>query len=76
MLFVFTGKNRDYRVEVPIATGDINKSGKIDISDVILCLRMAIKLDPVDTSLGDINGDGEVDITDVIKILRIAIGLD
>jgi|GEM_PF-1740295 len=37
---------------------------------------MAIKLDPVDTSLGDINGDGEVDITDVIKILRIAIGLD
>ncbi|HOV22294.1 MAG TPA: clostripain-related cysteine peptidase [bacterium] len=55
--------------------GDVDKSGGIDISDVILCLRMAIELDPLDTSLADINGDGEVDITDVILILRRVVGL-
>ena len=56
--------------------GDINGDGSIDIIDVILCLRMAIGLDPVDKNLADMNGDGEVDITDVILILRKAIGLD
>jgi hypothetical protein len=47
----------------------------VDISDVILCLRQTIGLDPVDKNLADMNGDGEVDITDVILILRKAIGL-
>jgi len=56
--------------------GDINNDGSIDIVDVILCLRMAIGLDPVNLNLADMNGDGEVDITDVILILRKAIGLD
>jgi hypothetical protein len=56
--------------------GDINGDGSIDISDVILCLRMAIGLDPVNVNLADMNGDGEVDISDVILILRKAIGLD
>ena len=55
--------------------GDINGDGSIDISDVILCLRMAIGLDPVDKNLADMNGDGEIDIVDVILILRKAIGL-
>jgi len=56
--------------------GDINNDGSIDIVDVILCLRMAIGLDPVNLNLADMNGDGEVDIVDVILILRKAIGLD
>jgi len=55
--------------------GDLNGDNNIDISDVILCLRMAIGLDPVN-NLADMNDDGEIDITDVIKILRKAIGLD
>jgi len=55
--------------------GDINLDGVVDISDVILCLRMAIGLDPVDKNLADMNGDGEIDIVDVILILRKAIGL-
>jgi len=56
--------------------GDINNDCIIDISDVILCLRMAIGFDPVNVNLADMNGDGEVDISDVILILRKAIGLD
>ena len=60
---------------ISIQKGDINRDNVIDISDVILCLRMAIGLDPVNVNLADMNGDGEVDITDVILILRKAIGL-
>jgi len=56
--------------------GDINGDGEIDISDVILCLRMAIGLDPVNLNLADMNDDGTVDISDVILVLRKAIGLD
>jgi len=56
--------------------GDLNGDTQIDISDVILCLRMAISLDPVDIYLGDMNDDNNVDISDVILILRKAIGLE
>jgi len=55
--------------------GDINEDGIIDISDVILCLRMAVGLDPANITLADINSDGVIDISDVILILRVAIGL-
>ncbi len=56
--------------------GDLNQDTGIDISDVILCLRMAIDLDSVDIYLADMNNDQQVDISDVILILRKAIGLD
>ncbi|MCM8821633.1 MAG: carboxypeptidase-like regulatory domain-containing protein [Candidatus Omnitrophica bacterium] len=56
--------------------GDLNHDAEVDIRDVILCLRMAIDLDPVDPGLADMNEDGQVDILDVILILRKAIDLD
>jgi parallel beta-helix repeat protein len=55
--------------------GDINKDGIIDISDVILELRMALKLDPIQPC-SDINNDGVVDISDVILTLRMALKID
>ena len=55
--------------------GDINKDDLIDISDVILILRMALQIDPIQ-SCSDINNDGIVDISDVILTLRMALGLD
>jgi len=55
--------------------GDINKDEKIDISDVILVLRIALQLDP-EADCSDINNDGVVDISDVILTLRMALGLD
>jgi len=55
--------------------GDLNKDGNFDISDVILCLRQAIELDPRIPD-SDVNFDETTDISDVILILRKAIGLD
>jgi hypothetical protein len=56
-------------------SGDINGDGEVDISDVILCLRMAIGKIPVDLQKADMDSSGEIDIIDVIIILRAAIGL-
>jgi len=55
---------------------DISGEGTVDIFDVILCLRMAVGLDPVNIQTADMNSDGVVDISDVILILRKAIGLN
>ncbi len=55
--------------------GDINKDGSVDISDVILVLRIALVLDDP-KPCSDINNDGNVDISDVILTLRMALGLD
>ncbi|MCM8759133.1 MAG: putative Ig domain-containing protein [Candidatus Omnitrophica bacterium] len=62
--------------KLPQASGDLNSDGTTDISDVILCLRQAIGLDPVNVAAADMNDDGVVDISDVILVLRKAIGLD
>ncbi|MBI5750462.1 MAG: hypothetical protein HZA00_15200, partial [Nitrospinae bacterium] len=56
-------------------TGDINKDGIIDISDVMLELRITLQLDPIQPC-SDINNDGIVDISDVMLTLRMALGLD
>jgi hypothetical protein len=55
--------------------GDMNYDETVDISDVILVLRMALGLDPEDPC-ADINDDGVVIISDVILTLRMALGLD
>lgn len=54
---------------------DINNDGQVDISDVILVLRIALGLDP-SAPCSNINGDSTVDISDVILTLRMALGLD
>jgi len=56
--------------------GDINTDGSLDILDVILCLRMAEGLDPVNLETADINNDGVINIDDVILIAKKAIGLE
>ncbi|MCK9266921.1 hypothetical protein M0P98_08665, partial [bacterium] len=71
--------------------GDINLDGEnvVNISDVILCLRMSIGLDVIIedknyskpypewlTIRGDLNKDKEINISDVILVLRKSIGLD
>lgn len=69
--------------------GDINRDKSVDVTDVILCLRMAVELDIVidgvtysppsynDTlkTLADMNVDQLVDVSDVILTLRKAVGL-
>jgi len=50
--------------------GDVTLDGRVDILDVIACLRMATELDTPDPALADLNSDGTVDIQDVVLVLK------
>jgi hypothetical protein len=63
----------NFRRFIENKSGDLDKNGLVDISDVILVLRRALQLDP-QKPCSDINNI--VDISDVILTLRIALGLD
>lgn len=59
--------------------GDLNNSGQVDISDVILVLRcsLGLPIEPYEClPCGNVNGEGSVDISDVILTLRMALGMD
>ena len=62
-----------------IIKGDINQEGNINLTDVIIALRMSLGFDEAtdqDKIVGDMNDDGEVTLTDVILILRKSLGFD
>jgi hypothetical protein len=63
-----------YRKEIRLL-GDVDEDRDVDISDVILVLRIALGLDDPH-SCADIDGSGNVDISDVILTLRLALELD
>jgi hypothetical protein len=44
--------------------GDLNRNGKLDISDPLLLMRSLQQAQEIPLSLGDFNGDGKVDILD------------
>jgi len=69
------GRINAFKAVSHVLLGDLNGDGNIDISDVILVLRMSLGLDPV-SECSDINADVAVDISDVILTLRMALGLD
>jgi len=86
----FDDSNNTYLLKInpSLLKGDINGDGEVNISDVILCLRMAIGLPitidgqtyetPYDLfkSVADMNYSEDIDISDVILVLRKAIGLE
>jgi hypothetical protein len=51
--------------------GDVNGDGRVNIVDVILCLRMALGLEPPDLARADMNADNFIDIRDVLQVLII-----
>ena len=62
-----------------IIKGDINQEGNINLTDVIIALRMSLGFDEAtdqDKIVGDMNDDGELTLTDVILILRKSLGFD
>jgi hypothetical protein len=71
--------------------GDINQDGKVDMSDAVQGLIIALDVEPVENTFalmsGDVAppsdpdrflvpGDGVIDLSDVTRILRRAVGLD
>ena len=58
--------------------GDIDNSGKVDLTDALLSLKAAlgiIELDDEQAAAAEVNGDNSVDLTDTVMILKIALGI-
>lgn len=74
---VFEGQLTSLYINLEHATkGDPSADRTIDISDVIMCLRIVIGLETQDFKTCDMNNDGSIDISDVILILRMSINLE
>ncbi|MBF0452971.1 MAG: hypothetical protein HQK75_19880 [Candidatus Magnetomorum sp.] len=59
--------------EYPDIPGDINRDGFIDLSDIILALRIISGFDvdmTVDASLADISGNNAIDLTEIIFVIK------
>ena len=63
--------------EAPLAPGDANGDGVIDMTDALLVMRYALGLmnDLPGLDYVDMNGDGLVNMTDALLILRAALGI-
>jgi hypothetical protein len=57
--------------------GDLNEDTKVNISDAILALRIAVggqTSTPAQVAVGDLNRDGKIDIADTLIVLQGAVG--
>ena len=63
-----------FKMEVrPIAKGDVNADGIVNIADVSSIISYILEEMPTwfTESVADVNGDGQIDVTDVIAIIDI-----
>lgn len=77
-MFADFGGNRYYSNKKTFRTkgssvikGDVNRDGKVDLSDAIALLNKITAQEEVDTVTGDVNQDGKVDLQDAIGLLNL-----
>lgn len=63
----------DYTDDTVIVKGDINRDGKINLTDIMLCMnnvskKIVLTGDAADAA--DINDDGKVNITDLLRLVN------
>ena len=70
-------KALDQKAEVPAGSGDLNRDGRVNVSDVMAACKILARKSggilPSDSEirLGDLTGDKDVDISDVMRICKI-----
>lgn len=83
-----TGSNGDHDIEGKCLTksvtfirpnyqkGDMNKSGDIELEDIIILLKVYLSGHPTNEELeiGDLSANGSINIADVIMLLKIYLG--
>ncbi|MBW3624820.1 MAG: hypothetical protein KY468_15565 [Armatimonadetes bacterium] len=58
--------------------GDLNDDGSLTVQDAILCLQVALEIQPLQarpTGIGDMDGDGRLTVGDAVLILKRVVGL-
>ncbi|MDE6729180.1 MAG: hypothetical protein K2J71_00180 [Oscillospiraceae bacterium] len=76
---IHTGENSENSGNSPLAKGDVNGDGKVDIADVILINRVYVDLEKVSKEqqqAGDIDKSGKLDLADAMLVMRYLVGLE
>ncbi len=60
----------------PVVPGDVDGSGKVNVSDVTVLINMILGIVETDEQLADINGDGKVNVSDVTALINIILGVE
>ena len=64
------GKNVGGDTPAPL-TGDVNKDGIVNVSDVTELINMILGSATPDAAVGDLNGDGTINVSDVTELINI-----
>ncbi len=68
------GKNLGGGGETPLR-GDVNRDGKVNVTDVTTLINMILGVIPKDEEVADISGDGKINVTDVTSLINIILGV-
>ncbi len=60
----------------PMEPGDVDGSGKVNVSDVTVLINMILGIVETDEQAADINGDGKVNVSDVTALINIILGVE
>ena len=74
----YTANTRYDGYLVDCKPGDLNRSGKIDLSDIIIALKAYLDIEPLadeDLTIADMDKDGNFTLTDIIVLLKKYLGL-
>ena len=54
--------------------GDVNRDGKVNVSDVTALINMILGVITKDEESADVNGDGKINVSDVTALVNIILG--
>lgn len=76
---LYKGNLQLYPVEVidptAVLQGDVNRDGRVNVSDVSALINMILGLTTMDQEAADVNGDGRVNVSDVSALINIILGI-
>lgn len=73
---VFLYKDSTIEPEQPAhETGDVNRDGRVNVSDVSALINMIMAIEAMDQEVADVNGDGKVNVSDVAALINIILGI-
>ncbi|MBQ4007791.1 MAG: dockerin type I repeat-containing protein, partial [Muribaculaceae bacterium] len=76
---LYKGVLQLYPVEVVgpdvLLQGDVNRDGKVNVSDVSVLINMILGITEKDMESADVNRDGKVNVSDVSALINIILGI-
>lgn len=65
--------------DAEIVFGDLSGDGKVDLTDAVAALKLAVGIDTVTDehlAIADTNSDSKIDLNDAVAILKAAVGIE